>query len=249
MNTRHILKLLVGVFALIGLGSTVFADDTGATLSQKNNLYTNAGAMFGYMSMNTNGGTGASSSTSIDLVGADGSFGFDNVFPAGQYLNVTGNFLAGGNSTIAFGGVGAGVGAHAEFEPVVGNTDIGKISVFGSLLEDYTSVTVSEPTYTFNGQTYGGNITNSSSNTSFSYGVKWLIFNVYEWDFYGVNGGGSSSSSSQGGSPVGGNSINLKFKWLMEPKPKSPYLGVYYQHQNQSGSSSDSFLIIGGYVW
>lgn len=262
MSIRNEWGVLAAVCCFWLLAPCAMADDASSTQPAQDQtqtqeqapapdlLYTNAGLLVGGMNSSANYGGGSSSSSSFYMLGVDGDYGFDKLFPGGQYLNVGGSIIGGTDSgyDVGFTGVTAGVGGHYEFEPSTAGVDLGKISAFAMLVEQYNYLTVALPTYTYNGQTYGGgNSSSSSSSSAIEYGVKWMILNAYEWDFYGVNGSSSSSSGSQ--SPIGGNSLNLKFKWLMEPKPDSPYLGVYYSHQSQTGVNSDSLMVIGGYIW
>ena len=219
-----------------------------AGTSVQDQFFTNAGGFIASASFNEPNGSGGTTSTSLTMLGGGGSYNLDKLFKYGQYFNVMGSFVGGSaSSTMSFGGFGVGAGAHAEFEPTAGSVDLGAISAFADVIEQYTSVTIDMPTYTIGTTTYGGNQTYTSSSAAIEYGVKWLILNQYEWDFFGVNG--SSSSSSGQSSPVGGNSLNLQFKWLAEPKRQSYYLGAGYQHQSNNGSSMNMFMILGGYVW
>lgn len=224
------------------------SNDGNSATSVQDQLFTNAGGFLATASYDVPNGTGGTSSTSVSMLGGGGSYNLDRLFPYGQYFNVMGSFMGGtASSSLSFGGIGIGAGAHVEFEPTAGNVDLGAISAFADVLENYTSLYISMPTYTIGNQTYGGNQTYSSSNASIEYGVKWVILNAYEWDFYGVNG--SSSSSSGQSAPVGGNSLNLNFKWLLEPKRESYYLGAGYQRQSQNGVTTNFFMLLGGYVW
>lgn len=212
---------------------TAHADD-----QQDNYIsYTYAQAQAGLMSLKNTvpSGTGGSSSETdtISMLGASGSYGFDKLFDAGKYFDAQGAVLAGtgtvGGSTLSLGIFSAGVGAHAEFHP-----SLGAISGFITAEEQSTAISVS-------------GFSSTNSNSLIVYGVKWMILDSYEWDFYGTSQGGSSSSSSS--SPVGGNTLNLQFTWIQYPNKPSYYLGGQYQHQSQSGGSSDTLFVVGGYRW
>lgn len=199
--------------------------------------YTYAEGQAGLMSLKNTvpSGTGGSSSQTdtISMFGGDGSYGFDKLFDAGKYLDAQGSALVGagtvGGSTLSLGIVSAGVGAHAEFHPA-----LGAISGFITAEEESSSISTS-------------GFSSTNSNSLIVYGIKWMILDSYEWSFYGTSQGGSSSSSS--GSPVGGNTLNLQLTWIQYPNKPSYYFGGQYQHQSQSGSSSDTLFVVGGYRW
>lgn len=201
--------------------------------------YTYAEATAGVMSLKstvtTTNGTSVTSSSetdSIGMIGLDGSYGFDKLFDAGKYLDVQGagafGFGTVGGNTLDLGIVSGGVGAHVNFHP-----SLGAISAFITAEEQSTSVSVA-------------GFSNTNSNSLIIYGVRWMILDSYEWRFFGTSQGGGSSSS---GSPVGGNTLNLQFNWVAHPNQPSYYIGAQYQHQSQSGSSSDSLFVVGGYRW
>lgn len=242
MNKKQ-LMLIVGFVVAAMILPNAWADDTSTNTSSQT-FYTNAGAFLATASMSQDNGTGGSTSTSLTMAGAGGSYGFDNLFTGGKYLYTFGSVTAGSDSggDFSFSGVGAGVGGHAEFEPAWGDVDVGAISVYAAVFETYNYLNFNT---TVQGQSYSSS--SSSSNGAIEYGAKWMILNVYEFDFFGING--SSSSSSGQNSPIGGNSLNLQFKWILQPQHNSAYLGAGYQHQSQSGSSSNVYMILGGYIW
>ena len=229
---RLALLSLVAVF-LASAPFMAYADD------QPDNYisYTYAEGQAGLMSLKNTvpTGTGGSSSETdtITMLGGDGSYGFDKLFDAGKYFDAQGAVLAGagtvGGSTLSLGIFSAGVGAHAEFHPT-----LGAISGFITAEEQSTAVSTS-------------GFSSTSSSSLIVYGIKWMILDSYEWDFYGTSQGGSSSSSSS--SPVGGNSLNLQLTWIQHPNKPSYYFGGQYRHQSQSGSSSDTLFVVGGYRW
>ena len=198
--------------------------------------YTYAEALAGVMSLKTTvpTGTGTSSSEtdSIGMVGLDGSYGFDRLFDFGKYLDVQGSAMAGfgtvGGNTLDLGIFSGGVGAHVNFHP-----SLGAVSAFITAEEQSTAVSVA-------------GTSNTNSNSLIVYGVRWMILDSYEWRFFGTSQGGGSSSS---GSPVGGNTLNLQFNWVAHPNQPSYYIGAQFQHQNQSGSTSNSLFVVGGYRW
>lgn len=198
--------------------------------------YTYAEALAGVMSLkstvSTGTGTSSSETDSIAMVGADGSYGFDHLFDVGKYLDVQGSAMVGtgtvGGNTLDLGIVSGGVGAHINFHP-----SLGAISAFITAETQSTSASV-------------GGFSSTNSNSLIVYGVRWMILDSYEWRFFGTSQSGGSSSS---GSPVGGNTLNLQFNWVAHPNQPSYYVGAQFQHQNQSGSTSNSLFVVGGYRW
>jgi|GEM_PF-6976938 len=234
MKRARFLPLALIPLALAAAPLAAHADDQDDTYISYTYVNGEVGVMSLQSSVPSSTGTGTTSETdSIGMVGVNGSYGFDRLFDAGKYLDVQGSALFGGGtvggSTLSLGIASAGVGAHANFHP-----SLGAISMFITAEEQSTSVSVA-------------GFSSTNSNSLIVYGLKWMILDSYEWDFFGTSQGGNSSSSS--GSPVGGDTLNLEFTWIAHPNKPSYYVGAQYQHQSQTGNTSDSLFVVGGYRW
>lgn len=235
---RHAKNSLIflPILLILALPPSAYADDQKDTYISYTYVDAVAGALSSQSTM-TDPTTGAqtSSTTSFGMTGATGSYGFDKLFDFGKYLDVQGAVLGGyssssGGGSTTLGILQGGVGLHADFKPALGD-----ISVFVTAETESTSVSAS-------------GYSSTSSNSLIIYGLKWMILNNYEWDFYGTSQGGNSSSSGSS-SPAGGNGLNLQFTWIQHPNAQSMFVGGQYQHQSQNGTTNDTILGIFGYRW